>query len=184
MRHILFGITQPLWCSTPIEMDCECGAQAVLSAMRSWLHGCLGAHMGRKWGKRRRKFYCLLFCCPMLACDMSRNEQTGFGMVGWLSICHFVTLVKLVSWRSLVFIYACDPLIHTRMPATNAICKLPMRRVKVWYHSTLCCAPSTWFEIRRWDFITLRTSLSRIPKPGGTIFRFIGDCIRKLMTQS
>ena len=60
-------------------MDCGCGAQAALPAMRSRVHGYLGAHMGREWGKRKRGFSCLLFSCPMLAGDRSR---TGFGMVG------------------------------------------------------------------------------------------------------
>ena len=63
-------------------MDCGCRAQAALPAMRSWLNGYLGVHMGREWGKRR-KFSCLLFCCLMLACDMSR---TRFGMVGKLPL--------------------------------------------------------------------------------------------------
>ena len=44
-------------------MDCGCGAQVALPTMRSWLRGYLGAHMGREWGKRRRKFSHLLFCC-------------------------------------------------------------------------------------------------------------------------
>ena len=59
-------------------MDCGCGAQAALPAMRSRVHGYLGAHMGRAWGKRRRGFSRLLFSCPELAGDRSR---TGFGMV-------------------------------------------------------------------------------------------------------
>ena len=35
----------------------------------------LGARMGREWGKRKRKFSCLLFCCPMLVGETDRAEQ-------------------------------------------------------------------------------------------------------------
>ena len=31
--------------------------------------------MGREWGKRRREFSCLLFCCSMLAGDSSRHGR-------------------------------------------------------------------------------------------------------------
>ena len=60
-------------------MDCGYGAQAGLPAKRFCLHGYLGSHMGREWGKVRREFSCLFFRCPMLTDVRSR---TGLGMVG------------------------------------------------------------------------------------------------------
>ena len=52
--------------------------------------------MGRVWGKGRREFSCLLFCCPMLAGDSSR---TGFGMVGCLpSLGVFTFRIVLDLW--------------------------------------------------------------------------------------
>ena len=73
--------TQPLSCSRHKRNGCRAQAQKALPTMMSGLDVCLRADVTCvwEWGKRRRKFSCLLFCCPMLAGDSSR---TGFGMDG------------------------------------------------------------------------------------------------------
>ena len=65
-----------------MEIDCGYRTQAALLSMMAQRQGNLGAHMGRKWGKRRAESSLTLFCCLNLEDD--RAEQGS----AWSAIQH------------------------------------------------------------------------------------------------